>query len=114
VASLGVDVAGRGPVRGTTWYWGDYDPPGIDIAVAASGATDTIEVEPAAGLWAAMADVGVQGMGEHEWACAGGAEWLGNEVLTRLRHVRAARGRIAQERVPVEVGTSWARRLACG
>ena len=46
VESLGVDVAGRGPVRGTTWYGGDYEPIGIEIAIAASRASDAIAVEP--------------------------------------------------------------------
>jgi len=111
VESLGVDVAGRGPVRGTTWYWGDYDPPGLDIAVAASRATETVTVAPAAGLWAAMADVSVQGAGEHDWARTEGVDWLGLDVWARLQHVRTARARIAQERVPVEVVTCWAQRL---
>lgn len=112
VESLGVDVAGRGPVRGTTWYWGDYDPVGIEIALAASRTTDKITVEPAVGLWSAMADVPVQGCGEHDWARVDGADWLGNELWARLHHVRAQRGRIAQERVAVDVVTSWARHLA--
>ena len=112
VESLGVDVAGRGPVRGTTWYWGDCDPLGIEIALAASRATDQIAVEPAVGLWASMADVPVQGIGKHDWTGARGADWLGDELWTRLQHVRNRRGRIAQERVAVEVVMNWARRLA--
>ena len=112
VASLGFDVAGRGPVRGTVWYWGDFDPPGIDIAIAASRATNAIAVVPAVGLWAAMADVDVQGAGEHDWERVNDAEWLGVELSQRLRHVRAARGRIAQERVPVELVATWATHLA--
>lgn len=110
VESLGVDVVGRGPVRGTIWYWGDYDPIGVEIAIAASRASDAIAVEPAADLWAAMAHVGVQGVGDHEWARVDGVAWFGDEVWTRLQHVRAAQGRVAQERVPVEVVTSWAKR----
>lgn len=31
VAALGVDVAGRGPVTGNVWYWGDLDPTGVAI-----------------------------------------------------------------------------------
>ena len=113
VASLGFDVAGRGPVRGTVWYWGDFDPAGIDLAVAASRATDAIAVVPAVGLWAAMADVDVQGAGEHDWERVNDAEWLGDELSQRLQHIRAARGRIAQERVPVELVATWATQLAC-
>jgi hypothetical protein len=109
VAALGVDVAGRGPVRGNTWYWGDYDPLGIDIAVAAAQAADEIAVRPAAGLWAAMAKVGVQGVGEHDWARDAGADWLGDDLWDTLQHVRTARGRVAQELVPVDVVTRWAR-----
>jgi len=112
VESLGVDVAGRGPVNGTTWYWGDFDPVGIEIALAASRTTDKITVEPAVGLWSAMADVPVQGCGKHDWARTDGADWLGDELWARLDHVRARRGRIAQERVAVDVVTSWASQLA--
>jgi hypothetical protein len=65
---------------------------------------------PAADLWAAMADVEVQGVGEHDWARVGGVGWLGDQVWAGLQHVRAAQGRVAQERVPVDVVANWVKR----
>lgn len=110
VESLGIDVAGRGPVRGTVWYWGDLDPIGIEIAIAASGASNAIAVQPAADLWIAMAGVDVQGVGDHDWGHVDGAAWLGEEIWARLRHVRDSKSRVAQERVPAEVIMRWASR----
>jgi hypothetical protein len=112
VESLGIDVAGRGPVRGTVWYWGDLDPIGIEIAIAASLASTAIAVEPAEELWTAMAHVDVQGVGDHDWGRVDGATWLSDEIWARLRHVRASQGRVAQERVPVDVITRWASRYS--
>jgi hypothetical protein len=108
VSSLAVDIAGRGAVRGTVWYWGDYDPPGIEIAAAAARAAEAVPVKPAVGLWSAMADLPVQTAGTVDWSNADGSAWFGKDLWDRLAHVRDSRGRIAQELVPVDVVAVWA------
>jgi Uncharacterized protein conserved in bacteria C-term(DUF2220) len=103
IPTLNVDVAGRGPIRGTVWYWGDMDPDGLTIAVEAANAAAASggpAIRPAAQLWAAMADSPVQNSGNVDWPPAAGQHWLGTELFDQLDAVRQARGRVAQESVP--------------
>ncbi|WP_405497225.1 hypothetical protein [Nocardia sp. NBC_00511] len=107
VDSLRVDVAGRGPITGTAWYWGDCDPAGLAIADAAASVTAEIPIRPATGLWAAMARSPVQERGSVDWTGDRGARWLGTELWSQLEPVRSARGRIAQEAVSVSAISEW-------
>lgn len=111
VPSLSIDVAGRGALRGTAWYWGDYDPAGAQIATAAARAAEAVDVKPAVGLWSVMADLPVQTAGTVDWSDAVGSDWFGQDLWDRLAHVRDSRGRIAQELVPVDVVAAWAAAL---
>lgn len=109
--TLTVDIAGRGPIKGTVWYWGDLDPDGLAIATDASAAAAAIDgppVRPAAHLWYAMADRPVQNRGTIDWTPSTGQAWLGSDLWTRLTAVRAANGRIAQEAVAPAVIGDWA------
>jgi hypothetical protein len=112
VASLEVDVAGQGPLRGTAWYWGDFDPAGMSTAVTAAEVAPNVRVRPALGLWSAMVGLPVQDAGKFDWSGAVGESWLGADPWNRLAYVRTARGRIAQESVPVATVTAWAGRIA--
>jgi hypothetical protein len=115
VAALGVDVAGRGPVTGRAWYWGDLDPPGLLIAAAAAAAATSAAVPPiltAVGLWAAMGDCPIQQAGDIDWSAAAGCHWLGAQLWDQLQHIRDAKGRVAQESVSPEVITTWAATIA--
>ncbi|WP_133119107.1 Wadjet anti-phage system protein JetD domain-containing protein [Mycolicibacterium agri] len=111
--TLTIDVAGRGPVGGTVWYWGDMDPEGLAIAVDAATASTHLggpPVRPATALWAAMADRPVQAVGTVTWSDIG-REWLGRDLHANFAAVRSARGRVAQEAVPATVITEWAAAL---
>lgn len=115
VATLGVDVAGRGPVTGRVWYWGDLDPPGLIIAAdaaATASATAGPQILPATGLWAAMANFPVQEPGSIDWSAAPGRRWLGAQLWGQLARVHRASGRIAQEAVPAEMIAAWADGMA--
>jgi hypothetical protein len=108
VTSLAVDVAGRGPVHGTTWYWGDLDPVGVDIAVAAAAAGGSaVDVQPARGLWASFAACPITDAGAYRWTDAG-REWLGPQLWDDLSAARTAGGRVAQEAVSLDVLAGWA------
>lgn len=112
--TLKVDVAGRGPVQGTVWYWGDLDPDGLAIATDASAAAAMIDgppVRPATHLWHAMADCPIQNRGTIDWSTSTGKTWLGPDLWTRLAPIRAANGRVAQEAVAPTVLANWA---TCG
>jgi hypothetical protein len=112
VAALAVDIGGRGPVTGTVWYWGDLDPAGLTIAsdaAAAAAAAGLPEIKPAAALWAAMADRPVQNSGNVNWSAMPGRDWLGEQLWQQTTTVREARGRVAQEAVPVHALASWAK-----
>jgi hypothetical protein len=111
VSSLAIDIAGQGPLRGIAWYWGDYDPTGMAIAVVASQMTSEVQVRPASDLWNAMAGLPVQEAGTVSWVAAEGCDWLGDGLWQRLSYIRSAGGRIAQELVPVDVVTGWAERM---
>lgn len=109
VPTLALDVAGRGPVTGVVWYWGDFDPEGLAIATNAATASAQIEgppILPAAQLWTAMANAPVQSAGKITWTDVG-HDWLGQELHAKLATVRSARGRIAQEAVPAAVVADW-------
>lgn len=111
VEALSVDVAGRGPVTGHVWYWGDLDPAGLTIAAdAATAATATAAppILPAAGLWAAMATRPVQETGTIDWSTTGGRQWLGPHLWDQTAHIRDAGGRVAQESVPATAISEWA------
>jgi hypothetical protein len=113
IPTLSIDVAGRGPVFGTVWYWGDLDPKGLAIAAEAGAAAATLDgpaIRPACTLWAAMADQPVQAAGRITWSEIG-REWLGPELHDHLAEVRLARGRVAQEAIPHTVITEWAAAL---
>jgi hypothetical protein len=114
VSSLAVDIAGQGPLRGTAWYWGDFDPPGTSTAVLAAQVTTEVRVRPATGLWAAMAGLTVQEAGKINWSGAVGRDWLGSDLWDRMEYVRSARGRIAQELVPIDAVVKWAAGLGAG
>jgi len=110
VASLGVDVAGRGPVTGIAWYWGDLDPAGVAIAAdaaAAAAAMGVAEVRPPAALWSAFASCPVTAQGTQRWSTAG-RSWLGEELWEQLKKPRDLQGRVAQEAVPVAAIERWA------
>jgi hypothetical protein len=115
VETLGVDIAGGGPVTGTAWYWGDYDPRGVRIgadAASASAAHNGVEILPAADLWEAMASRKPQMTGTITWPAAPDAEtWLGPDLWTKLEPIRSAEARVAQEAVPIAAIASWARSL---
>lgn len=114
VGALGVDVAGRGPVIGRVWYWGDLDPTGVAIASEAATAAakaNAPPILPAAGLWAALADQPVQDQNQIDWTGTSGHLWLGPELWQRFAHVRDANGRVAQEAVPPRAIDAWASTL---
>jgi hypothetical protein len=111
VAALGTDVAGHGPVTGRVWYWGDLDPPGLRIAhdaAAAATAAAVPQILPATGLWKAMGNRPIQDEGKVDWSTGLGRHWLGAQLWDQLTHVRAAKGRVAQESVPPEIIATWA------
>lgn len=111
VAALGADVAGRGPVTGCVWYWGDLDPAGLVIATdaaAAATAAQVAQVRPAAGLWSAMGNRPIQETGDVDWLTTPGRHWLGTELWRQLARIRDAKGRVAQESVPAAVIGDWA------
>ncbi|MGY0500673.1 hypothetical protein ACWZHB_19480 [Nocardia sp. FBN12] len=107
VDALGVDVAGRGPVSGIAWYWGDFDPAGIAIAEAAALASSTVPVQPARGLWSAMAGRPIQDRDAVDWSGVQGGHLLGSESWALLAPIRAACGRVAQESVLIDTLVEW-------
>ncbi|WP_280392304.1 hypothetical protein [Nocardia brasiliensis] len=111
VDSLRVDVAGRGPVTGTAWYWGDFDPHGIAIAEAATRASSAVPIKPATELWSVMADRPIQDRDIVDWSHVNGDPFLGRELWSQLTHIRSAHGRIAQEAVLVSTLAQWVKGL---
>lgn len=114
VATLTIDVAGRGPSNGAIWYWGDFDPAGVTTAMEAAEAGDArgLSIRPAIGLWSAMADRPIQNAGSIRWPPGLGQDWLGSLLWERLSHIREASGRVAEESVPHSAITDWAAGLA--
>lgn len=97
VAALGNELE---PVR-RVFYWGDLNPAGVDIAsdaAAMSAACGLPVLEPAGPLWAAMAALPASSAGRYDWS-ERGAGWLGEGLWAASKLVRAAGGRVAQERV---------------
>lgn len=88
------------PVR-RLFYWGDLDPKGLDIALDASvtaGRCGLPALEPAVPLWAAMGLFDPSSPGRYRWT-GRASGWLGEELWAATKAVRAAGGRVAQERV---------------
>ena len=113
VASLGTDVAGRGPVTGTIWYWGDLDPAWVSIALAVADqarAHGVTELRPAVHLWEAFTKCDIAQPGKCTWT-DGGRTWFGERLWTDLAGVRAASGRVPQEAVAPAAVEVWARSL---
>ncbi|QIS18338.1 hypothetical protein [Nocardia terpenica] len=111
VGALDADVAGRGSVTGTAWYWGDFDPAGIAIAEAATFASTAVPIRPARELWSVMADRPIQVRDTVDWSGVNGDRFLGPELWSQLAHIRSAHGRIAQEAVPVTTLAQWVKGL---
>jgi len=114
VGSLAADVAGRGPVTGSIWYWGDLDPPGITIATNAAATAAELNmppVEPAHALWETMADHPAQAAGHHQWPTTFDRHWLGKPLWDRFAHIRSKNARVAQESIAPEAIAEWARAL---
>lgn len=83
------------------WYWGDLDPKGIAIPTLAAKLAPDIclpELQPAAGLWGAMAKLSGTDPGEVRWSGSTGT-WLGASLWAATAAVRAAHARVAQERL---------------
>lgn len=113
VSTLGHDVAGRGPVQGTVWYWGDLDPDGVTTAITAAAAAATATahiapVRPATALWSAMAHQPPQRVGSVNWGGITGQDWFGAALWNQLGVIRKANARVAQEAVPVDTIRDWA------
>jgi hypothetical protein len=109
VPALGVDVAGRGPVTGTVWYWGDLDPKGIHIAVAAARVAAELgvaPVRPPIALWDAHRTCPITSSDGFPWDDTG-AEWFGPRQWATFEPVRSARGRISQEACAPTAISSW-------
>lgn len=107
--ALVVDVAGRGPVSGTVWYWGDLDPAGVTIAAGAAAGAARLDVDfraPAA-LWRATATAPHQDAGAVDWSPAlAAAAWFG-ALWECFTPVVAGSARVAQEAVPAGVIEAW-------
>ena len=112
VPALAVDVADRGPVRGTVWYWGDLDPTGLSIAADASRLSKLESgppILPAHQLWDAMADHPGQAAGHFDWSNSEvGLGWLGPELTDRTERIRSVKARVAQENIGGAVVLRWA------
>lgn len=86
---------------GKIQYWGDLDPEGISIPARASTLAVSAGlpvVEPAVGLWSAMAACRPQTRTAVDWS-ASSAAWLGPELWAATESVRVSGGRVAQEQV---------------
>ena len=116
VSALTVDVADRGPVHGTVWYWGDFDPTGLLIAADASRLSKLGSgppILPAHQLWDAMADHHGQSAGRFDWSNSEvGLGWLGQELTDRTGRIRSVKARVAQENIGGAVVLRWAKALS--
>ena len=98
------------------WYWGDLDPAGVEIAarVATCAKREGLPtVRPAHALWAAMCELDPQSVGAHTWPEAL-RRWLGDNLWECSAAVRAARGRVSQERLTVDMLALALRRSEAG
>lgn len=95
-------------VTGPVWYWGDFDPTGLDIPVAASPAVEAAglgPIRPAEPLYEAMADhVDRAGPtpGRETWGTKERSAWLGLRLWSRFFTVVETGQRVAQEVVGPE------------
>ncbi len=111
VDTLTVDVAGRGPIRGKVWYWGDLDPAGLTIATDASRAAAQSggpSIRPATQLWWAMLSRPAQDVGLIRWTGDAAREWLGDQLWAAIAPIRETAARVAQESVPPQAIATWA------
>jgi hypothetical protein len=100
-AEASIGGAERGGRPSVIWYWGDFDPEGIDIAEGVAATAERFglpPVRPAVALWLEMAGLEGQDPGRYRWDKVDSG-WLGTEAWTALAPVRLARGRVAQEKV---------------
>lgn len=105
-------------VTGPIWYWGDFDPTGLDIPAASSPAVAAAglgPLRPAEPLYEAMADhadrVGPTA-GREVWGARNRSAWLGPLLWARFAHVVESGGRVAQEVLGPEQVTAAAQLLA--
>lgn len=104
-------------VTGPVWYWGDFDPTGLDIPVAASPAVVAAglgPIRPAEALYEAMADhVDRAGPtpGREAWGMKDRSGWLGPHLWSRFLRVVETGHRVAQEVVGPEQVAGAVQRL---
>lgn len=105
-------------MTGPVWYWGDFDPSGLDIPAGASPAVEAAGLGPllpAASLYEAMADHADRAgptAGRERWGSKDRSGWLGPRLWARFAAVVASGHRVAQEVIGPEVVSSASQRLA--
>jgi hypothetical protein len=104
-------------VTGPVWYWGDFDPSGLDIPTSASPAVEAAGLGPlipAYPLYEVMADhadrVGPTA-GRENWGVRNRSAWLGPRLWARFSAVVDSGCRVAQEVVGPELVTSAVQHL---
>jgi hypothetical protein len=83
------------------WYWGDLDPEGVRIAGEAATAASRSALpplQPAFPLWAGLGALTPE-PADLDWRNVD-STWLGDMLWAATAVVRAAGGRVAQERLP--------------
>ncbi len=107
-------------VTGPVWYWGDFDPVGLDIPTGASPAVEASGLGPllpAEALYEAMADHAERSGGTEcssAWAGRDRSWWLGPSLWTRFSGVVSNGRRVAQEVLGPEQVVTAAQRLGLG
>jgi len=90
-------------VAGPVWYWGDFDPVGLDIPMETSAAVEAAglgPLRPADPLYEAMAEHAERTGGTEcrtPWGLRDRSKWLGPQLCVRFERVAAAGRRVAQE-----------------
>lgn len=90
-------------VTGPIWYWGDFDPVGLDIPIAASAGVEVAGLGPllpAAPFYEAMAEHAERSGGTEcrmPWPARDRSAWLGADLWTEFAAVVACGRRVAQE-----------------
>lgn len=104
-------------VAGPVWYWGDFDPTGLDIPAGASPAVEAAglgPLRPAEALYEAMADhvdrVGPT-LGRERWEGRDRSSWIGPRLWARFSRVVAGGHRVAQEVLGPEQVTAAVQQL---